>query len=212
MSGDAPLTARSVWGRRLSYIAFFVVGYSAWKADVFWNYYQFKKLCAAEGGLNVFEPLKKGVGWETVWPATSVSGSMSYASQMPNVAFFRVKRTEYDPLPELGIGVPIDVRYLGGPPLPRGSYEFKPSDLSKAVVYQIVTDVQRERNDRISRFLFEVREVGSQKVMLRSTQFRFNWRTIPIWHWLGPTGQTGCPLAGYKLQDISQVNQVSFKN
>ena len=200
-------------GKKILIAGAIVISYTIWKADVFWNYYQFKQLCAAEGGLKIFEPLGKGMGWQEK-PNSTTDVAMWYASHMPNIGFFRVNRTQYDPLPELGLGEPIDVRYVGGPTLPSTSYEFKPSDLTRPVVYEIHTKVNDKtpENSRTNLVLFQVREAESQKVMLVYSQFQFNWRTIPYWHWFGPSGTTGCPLADDEgLRDIALINKTAFK-
>lgn len=212
-SNIAPQQQRTLGQRLLRYVrnmVIFVLIWFAWKVDVFWNYYQFKQLCEAEGGLKVYEKLDKGRGWTV--DKLFDSEAKFYAHTLTNAGFFRAQG---------GVGfVPngakekdlVDIRYLGGPTLPMTSYNISIADLSQIITYKIFTGVGRERSDRVTRYWFEVRDVATTKVMLRSDQFRYNWRTIPVWHWFGPAGQTGCPLPGYKSEDVELINTTAFKD
>jgi hypothetical protein len=204
---------RALWTRRLFTLFGIVLLWFIWKADVFWNYYQFKQLCAAEGGLKVYEKLEKGKGWEV----QSLGDSLSkiYSHTIPNASFFRAKKGIGFPPSDVPIGNLVDIRYLGGPTLPMSSYDVKAADLTVPITYRIVSDVQRENNNRVSRFWFEVRETQAEKPRLRYTQFRFHWRSIPVWHWFGPSGTTGCPIPegiGKGNEDIDLINATAFRS
>jgi len=213
MNADAPSTAMSVWGRRLSYVAFFILAYLAWKADVFWNYYQFKQVCDAQGGLKVYKTLERGVGWEqATFP--SLQGAQQQ-SRLVGVGFVRLKRGRYDPLQALGDGALIDVRYLGGPTLPATSYEMKPADLSRDVVYQVSSRLvdpipEQQRTNLIA---VEIQDTKTKTIHAVYNQLQFRWRTIPIWHWFGPIGTEGCPLSerGKYRKDVL-FNQTIFRD
>lgn len=215
-------TTKPIWERPWLVAAWLLLGYLVWKADVIWNYVQFRQLCAEEGGLRVYEKLQKNVGWEQVTPRgfqakASEQEARWYLSRMPNINFFRVPKANDFPPPLIPVGTLVDVRYLGAPALPSTSYSFHPADLSVQVIYQYDhdVDIRQKRGDRNARFWFEVREKETQKVMLRYTQFSFHWRTIPVWHWFGPTGTTGCPIPegrGIGSVDINRINETAFKD
>ncbi len=186
---------RALWTRRLFALLGIVLLWFMWKADVFWNYYQFKQLCAAEGGMKVYEKLEKGKGWaQTKYP--SFQGAQS-VSRYPGVGFVRHKRMEHDPLPELGLNAPIDIIYLGGPYAVLGSYRVVPADLTKEVVYQTSSRLidPMPTQSRTNLISLEVKDAKTQAVLAAHNQFQFRWRTIPIWHWFGPAGTVGCPVS-----------------
>lgn len=172
-----------------------VVGYFVWKADVLWNYFQFKQLCATAGGLKVHKKLQRGLGWEEV-TFPSAQGA-KYYSAIDGVGFVRFTRTKFDPFPDLEVGALIDVTYLGGPTAVEGSYSFRPADLSRPVVYQVsskrVDPVPTQpRTNLISMTIIDAK---TSNVLVTHNQFQFRWRTIPVWHWFGPGGTEGCPLS-----------------
>ncbi len=220
MSEPTKTMTRPAWKKRVMVAAWLLFGYLVWKADVFWNYYQFRQLCAAEGGLKVNEKLQKNVGWEEVvrpelGGQPGEQAARSYLSRMPDISFFRVPKANDFPPPLIPPGTLVDVRFLGAPALPTTSYSFQVADLSIPVIYQIHRDAKDEQDNRVTRFWFEVRERETQSVRLRYTQFRFHWRTIPVWHWFGPAGTTGCPVpegTGKGLKDIEQINGTAFKD
>jgi hypothetical protein len=200
------------WKKPLITITSVIALWFVWKADVFWNYYEFKQLCAAEGGLKVYEKLEKGKGWDLEQASEQVA--RSYLSRMPNIAFIRVPKANDSPPPLIAPGTLVDVRYLGAPALPTTSYSFEAADAALPVSYRIYSDAIDEQDSRITRFWFEVRAKNTEKPMLRYTQLRFPWRTIPVWHWFGPAGTTGCPLSevgSEGLKDLNLINETAFK-
>lgn len=209
---DATIQKPNVWKKRLIMLISVVALWFVWKADVFWNYYQFKQLCAAEGGLKVYEKLEKGRGWELTWPSADEQNARFYISRMSNIGFFRVPKANDFPPPAIAPDTLVDVRYLGGPTLPISSYSFQLADQAMPIKYQIATDVNRENSEHVSRYSFEVKDKETKKVFIRNDQFRYNWRTIPVWHWFGPKGQTGCPLPGYGSEDVESINKTAFKD
>ena len=45
------------------WVTAFVVLVGLYFASNIYGYYRFKSICAKEGGLKVYQPLQKGVGW-----------------------------------------------------------------------------------------------------------------------------------------------------
>jgi hypothetical protein len=144
--------------------------------------------------LKVYEKLERGRGWEQkTFP--SYQGARYYAS-MPNVGFVRFKRTEYDVLPELGVGAAVDVTYIGGATLPESSYTSSKADLTRPIKYFVEGDLLNPTptQARTSRTTTSIVDAFNRKVLITQTQFQFRFRTIPVWHWFGPSGTVGCPL------------------
>jgi hypothetical protein len=198
----------NVWKKRFTILISLMLLWFVWKADVFWNYYQFKQLCAAEGGLKVYKKLERGRGWEQA-KYSSFQGAQSI-SRYPGVGFVRHKRTEHDPLPELGLNSPIDITYLGGPYDVLVSYKVVPADLSREITYRKSSRLidpmpEQSRTNLIS---LELEDAKTLRLLVAHNQFQFRWRTIPIWHWFGPSGTTGCPIseqsAGQNIQLFDQ--------
>lgn len=196
--------------RYLSVAAGIAVMYGVWKADVFWHYYQFKQICAAEGGGQVFQPMQRNVGWETSRPA-SLQGALVLTKNIPNIGFVRIKRGPYDPMPELGEGGLLDVKYVSGETY-SANIGFKASDLGLPIVYKYSFDSSVDSDQRITRFFEEVRDAKTDALMVRNVQLEFHWRSIPIWHWFGPAGVTGCPLVHPETGNYQLIQTKAFKN
>lgn len=207
---DPAIQKPNVWKMRFTILISLTLLWFVWKADVFWHYYQFRQICAAEGGMQIMQPLKKNVGWE-MQPPSSLQQALILTKAIPNMGFVRIKRGAYDPMPELGEGGLLDVKYVSGETY-SAKVGFKPADLNAPIVYQYFSDVNREPDARISRFVQEVREVSTKKVLLRNTQLEFHWRSIAIWHWFGPSGRTGCPLVHPDVSNTSLIQTTAFAN
>lgn len=212
----------SSWRRTIKIAVSLLLVYAVWKADVVWHYVQFKQLCVAEGGLQSFEPLRKGVGWERISasaqvvngkriPHTSLQQALILTKAIPNIGFVRTLRYPNDPLPELGDDGLMDVKYVTGTTYD-AKVGFKPADLSIPILYQYVSDSSWNADQRITRFVQEVRDAATQKVFLRNTQLEFHWRSIPVWHWFGPAGITGCPLVYPERSRVEQIQSTAFAN
>lgn len=87
------------------------------------GYLRFKQYCANEGGLHIYEPLEKNVGW---WAKDKYDARV--AALLKYVDFVRYF-DEKD-------GVSYDLRYLGGSPQRDSSFEKVLSDESKRVLYK----------------------------------------------------------------------------
>lgn len=86
------------------------------------GYYRFKQYCEKEGGLKVFEPIKKGVGLLAKNKEEAHSAAL-----LENVGFVRYKDED---------GSFYDIKYMGGHPQLDSSYDKKPSDSSLVVNYE----------------------------------------------------------------------------
>lgn len=86
------------------------------------GYYTFKEYCEKEGGLRVYEPLEKNVGW-----LADDKYSARAASLLGDIDF--VRYTDKN-------GVAYDVKYLGGDPQKDSSFSVVVSDSEKTVKYQ----------------------------------------------------------------------------
>jgi hypothetical protein len=86
------------------------------------GYYTFKEYCERGGGLTVYEPLEKNVGWS----AGNKKDAMG-AAQLENVLFARYL--------DVNTEKKYDVRYKGGISLNESSYEISPANDSTGTVY-----------------------------------------------------------------------------
>ncbi len=86
------------------------------------GYYRFKQYCEKEGGLRVYEPLEKNVGW---WADDYDSAHM--AAQLKYVAFVRyIDKKD---------GNEYDLQYVGRDPQRDSSFKQLPADQSKKIKY-----------------------------------------------------------------------------
>ena len=138
-----------------------VVAIAAYFSDNIRGYYRFKELCETEGGLKVFHPMQKNVGWV----AKKHWGHLS-AAHMQNVAFARYVD---------GDGSEYDIRYRSGPIGDDRSYDITPADKNRPAIYSLVSfseDVPGA--SRTSRSGYEVREISSGQVMVRWSQIGYS--------------------------------------
>ncbi len=82
---------------------------------------RFMQYCWKEGGLKVYEPLERNVGW---W-AEDLESAKAVASRHP-VAFVRYRDDEGD-------GEEYDVRYIGGSFRDESSYQISPANYENPV-------------------------------------------------------------------------------
>lgn len=194
-----------------------ILGYGLWKADAFWNYYQFTNICAEQGGLVVFEKLEKGAGWASVNTAYDHNAKES-AALMPNIGFYRAIKAKEPQPGSIEPGTLVDVRYLGGARVNNPSaFSVAPADLSKKIKYIEAAPLsQREHGNRITRSVLEIQDAEIRKTLIRHTNFTFHWRTIPVWHWFGPAGTTECPIPYPPRESVKslveQINELGFKD
>ncbi len=94
-------------------------------ADNIKGYYRFKKLCEQEGGLRLYQPLERDVGWLSDGDSITEAASMTY---LEAVAFMRYRNKEDGQWYDVYRVKRLKVSDLG--------YAQRPADLSKPVVYQ----------------------------------------------------------------------------
>ncbi|MES2825659.1 MAG: hypothetical protein V4732_18810 [Pseudomonadota bacterium] len=124
------------------------------------GYLRFKSYCSNEGGLRVYEPLEKNVGW-----VADDYDDAHVAAQLKHVGFVRYT--------EKKDGNTYDLRYLGGDPQHDSSFEKAPADESKPLAYKwrhVNGAIQDEL--RLSRSVFEIINVNTNHV---STRFYMFW-------------------------------------
>jgi hypothetical protein len=149
--------------RRLTKVALVALAMSiavlAWFAPNIYGNYRFKAICEKEGGLRVFHQLRRGVPWQS-----NSFGSYGVAGRGA-VSFVRL------PHPARGL---LDYRYRSGPVDDDRSYEVTPADPSTQPVYEI-RSIQEPLADelRLARSGYEVREIATDRLMLRWYQFRY---------------------------------------
>ncbi len=207
---DPAIHKPNVWKKHAITLVSLVALWLVWKADVFWHYYQFRQLCAAEGGLQVAEPLRKGAVW--TMKKGDVRSALIVTKEIPNIAFIRVDRQKYDPLLELAEGSLLDIRYVAGQfHKPEGDY-FRVANESERVLYHLDLDVTEQKQDRVRRWVHVVKDKNTGSPLASFTQVEFLWRTIPVWHWFGPSGQSGCPLKHPETISYQDIQQRAFKD
>lgn len=118
------------------------------------GYYRFKQYCEAEGGLRVYEPLERNVGWL----ADDKSEAMA-AAQLQDVAYVRY----YDNSQRA-----FDVRYKGGFFLNQSSYEIYPSNMDALPTYHWVNNsVELKSEHRLHLYGKEVYGLKDKKMVAR---------------------------------------------
>lgn len=116
------------------------------------GYYRFKQYCEAEGGLRVYEPLERNVGW-----SAADYNDAHVAAQFNHTAFVRYEDK----------GVVYDLRYLGGDPQFENSFERKNFNETNSVLYEIRSINYEGVEDvpRLYRFGYEVLDVKTKKIL-----------------------------------------------
>ena len=98
-------------------------------ADNFKGYYRFKALCSEQGGLKVYQPLERDVGWFT----DRSFNDARYMASFEAVAFVRYRDKDdglwYDLYRDATYRTPMNKGNNTG-------YRPDPADMSKPVIYQ----------------------------------------------------------------------------
>lgn len=134
------------------------------------GYWRFKHYCEKEGGLKVFEPIKKSVGL-----LAENKRDARAAAILENIGFVRYKDED---------GNFYDIKYIGGHPQQDSSYEKKPSDLSVSLNYEwrfINVFVLGEL--RLARFGYEIFDANKNSTSVRYSIFyysRFDRNKTPL--------------------------------
>lgn len=125
------------------------------------GYWRFKQYCAKEGGLRVYQPLEKNVGW--------LAGDQEQAKAASLLAYVNYARyiDEYD-------GNAYDLRYLGGDSQLDTSYEIKPENRSNTPVYSWKSVGEEVKGElRMRRFGYEVIKI--EKSELSALYYSFSY-------------------------------------
>ncbi|QEY15517.1 hypothetical protein D0C16_05740 [Cellvibrio sp. KY-GH-1] len=125
------------------------------------GYYRFKLYCEKEGGLKVFDPIKKGVGLLAKNKEEAHSAAL-----LENIGFVRYKDED---------GNFYDIKYLGGNFQVDVSFDKKPADLSVEPNYQwknINSNVFGEL--RLSKTGYEIFNFSKNSVSVRYSIFYYS--------------------------------------
>jgi hypothetical protein len=139
-------------------IAFAAVFVGWYFSDNIRGYYRFKELCETDGGLKVFHPLQKLVGWR------ARKGDFSIAA-VKNVAFVRY----------VDRGLEFDARYRSGLVSSERSYDISPAHEGEPILYELRWINERLPDEtRMGRSGYEVREIATERLMIRWYQIGYS--------------------------------------
>lgn len=125
------------------------------------GYYRFKQYCEKEGGLRVYQPLEKNVGW-----LAEDQEQAKAASLLEYVDYVRYT-DKYDENT-------YDLRYLGGDSQLDTSYEIRPVNKSNIPVYSWSSVGEEVKGElRIRRFGYEVIKI--KKSELAALYYSFSY-------------------------------------
>ncbi len=114
------------------------------------GYYTFKEYCEKEGGLKVYEPLEKNVGWL----ADDKSSAMS-ASLLGDISFVRFFDKN---------GSAFDVKYIGGSNQSESSYQIISSEnIDQPKYHWTFVNKNIDSQLRLKRYGYEVYRIGQEK-------------------------------------------------
>jgi hypothetical protein len=123
------------------------------------GYYKFKSYCSNEGGLHVYEPLQKNVGW-----LADDQSDARIASLLSGVSFVRYTDAHDNKS--------YDVIYLGGSTYRDKSYEVSLSDEKKLVVYKFIRTATSLKNElRLREIENKAIRISDQKLMVEYSIF-----------------------------------------
>lgn len=125
------------------------------------GYYRFKQYCENEGGLRIYQPLEKNVGWQA-----EDYDAAHMAAQLKWVSFVRYTDKKN--------GDTYDLKYLGGYWQSKSSFKKAKSDQTAPVEYQWVninSFLEGERN--LFEFGYEVVDKKSGSVFARYYMYEY---------------------------------------
>lgn len=127
------------------------------------GYYRFKIYCENEGGLRVYAPLEKNMGW---WAKDKYDAEV--VSQLKYVDFVRYT--------EKKDGKTYDLHYLGGNPNKNSSYQVELADFSKGVKYKWLSIYERIENEsRLDKFGQKIVGVNDDEVFVTSYSLKYEF-------------------------------------
>lgn len=131
-----------------------------------YGYFRFKSYCASEGGLRVYEPLEKNVGW-----LADDYDAAHMAAQLQYVEFVRYTDKKDNKT--------YDLRYIGNNPQRDSSFEKLPADESKKVIYRWVNVSEFVEGElRLKRFGEKILDLNDLKVL--TTYYMFSYSNLDI--------------------------------
>jgi hypothetical protein len=126
------------------------------------GYFRFISICAQEGGLRVYEPLEKNVGW---WAKDKYQARA--AALLAGVGFVRYT--------DKADNITYDIRFLGGNPQKDSSFIKSPADTSKLLTYQWRYINGRLENElRLGRQGYEILDISDDRVLVRFYIFGYS--------------------------------------
>lgn len=132
------------------------------------GYYRFKQYCAKEGGLRVYEPLEKNVGW---------SADDKYDARVPAL----LNGVDFVRYTDRKDGATYDLRYLGGNPQDDESFKVTPSNNSVPIIYvwkELHFDVKNEW--RLHESGYKVANLDDNKISVRYLMFSYIYFYGPL--------------------------------
>ncbi len=119
------------------------------------GYYTFKEYCEKEGGLTVYEPLEKNVGW-----LAEDKDAAETALLLGNIDFVRYTDKDTE--------ITYDMKYLGGDTEKESSFLVSVSDMEKPVIYHW-NYVGREVPDELRLYIsgYEIKNIKTQRSNVR---------------------------------------------
>lgn len=115
------------------------------------GYYRFKQYCEAEGGLRVYEPLERNVGW-----VAEDKGLAMNAAMLSDVKYSRYKDTKNSTM--------YDVEYVGGLVANQSSYRFRIASDDKPVYLLSESTVYLDQNNRLKKISYLIDNMVGKKV------------------------------------------------
>lgn len=123
---------------------------------------RFMQYCWKEGGLKVYEPLERNVGWEAEDFYRAKQSAI--IDGVGFVRFFDEKKEEY-----------IDVVHIGGSVQRDSSFSIAPADLNKPITYKWVSGLDYVAGElRLNRLYDEVKSKESHKLLVRYNSFSYS--------------------------------------
>lgn len=141
------------------WVTAFVVLIGLYFASNIYGYYRFKSICAKEGGLKVYQPLQKGVGWLQ-------GGGGGAALTMYGASFTRFKKNSefHDTI----LKTPLKKVYF------EMDFHSTPADLSNEITYEL-RNINSAVSDevRLTKFSTQVVDIKTHKVLVAYNYFQY---------------------------------------
>lgn len=158
---------------------------------------RFMQYCWKEGGLKVYEPLERDVGW---W-AEDLESAKAIASRHP-VAFVRYRDDEGD-------GKGYDVRYIGGSFRDESSYQISPADYENPIeLFSKFYFVRMENELRLSKKKYEVYSFEKNELLAGYYVFVYSQYDLDN-SFMGAPSNVYCPnVPGFDFHKINEAFKI----